>query len=70
MRWKLSLPETAGVSFVGLALGFGAAKLASSVKGKSHGAAMVLTGALLYLLGVVIGANRPAAGYLVDKSAA
>jgi hypothetical protein len=65
MHWNLSPKETAGVLAVGAALAFVANKVSNvQPDQKAHQAVMLAGGTLLYTLGVVIGTNRPAAGYL------
>ena len=69
MDWKLSAGETAGVVGVGLLLAYGAKQLANATKTpEAHQAAMLAGGAVLYTAGVVIGANRPAKGFLPAKT--
>jgi len=60
---KLAPKELAGVTLVGLALGTLGARVASSARGRDHMKAMVVSGAALYVLGVVIGASRPPRGW-------
>ena len=62
--WKLGAKETIGVAAVGLALAFVANKAENTQVGRNHQIAMLAGGTLLYTLGVVIGANRPAGGFL------
>jgi hypothetical protein len=65
MEWNLSPVETAGVVAVGLAMAYGASKVAEATETpKSHQIAMLAGGAAIYTAGVVIGTNRPAAGFL------
>jgi hypothetical protein len=65
MEWSLSAGETAGVAAVGLALAYGANKLANAQSTpEAHQWAMLLGGTVLYTAGVVIGTNRPAQGFL------
>lgn len=68
MKWNLSPVETAGVAAVGLALAFAANKVSNAQKdAKVHQAAMLGGGVLLYTLGVVIGTNRPVAGFVPSR---
>ena len=68
MEWKLSAGETAGVVGVGVVLALGANAIANAAKTPdSHKLAMLAGGAALYTAGVVIGANRPPAGFLPVK---
>ena len=62
MNWKLSGKETVGVFAVGLALAWAARKV--TPMGPAHMTAMLASGAALYTAGVVIGANRPAKGFI------
>ena len=65
MDYKLSGKETAGVIAVGLVTSEIARRAANAMKSnKSHQIAMVVGGATLYYAGVVVGTNRPAAGYI------
>jgi hypothetical protein len=65
VEWNLSAGETAGVAAIGLALAYGANKLANTQEVPAkHQAAVLAGGTLLYTLGVVIGTNRPAQGFL------
>jgi hypothetical protein len=64
MNWKLSPAETAGVLAVGAALAFVSNKLVSQTSGPDHMRAMLASGAVLYTAGVIIGANRPAQGFI------
>jgi len=69
MKYKLSGKETAGVVAVGLIASEVAKRITNSQKTtQSHQTAMLLSGALLYCVGVVIGSNRPPAGYLAMKT--
>ena len=63
MSWKLGPKETAGVAVVGLALAVVANKVANT-QTTHHQTAMLAGGVALYTLGVVIGANRPADGWI------
>lgn len=61
MRWRLSAKETAGVFAVGLAMSYVAVRWRwFAVRPMPP----TLAGAVLYTLGVVIGANRPPRGWL------
>ena len=62
MNWKLSGLETAGVVAVGVALAWAARSV--TPQGRTHMTAMLASGAALYTVGVVVGANRPAAGFI------
>jgi len=65
MQWKLGPKETAGVFAVGLAMAFAADKVTDKVQSpKKHAMALLGATAAIYTVGVVIGANRPPAGYL------
>jgi hypothetical protein len=61
--WNLSPVETAGVVAVGVGLAWLANKV-SNTQTAHHQAAMLAGGATLYALGVVIGTNRPADGWI------
>lgn len=66
--WKLSAGETAGVVAVGLGLGYLSNMVANSqTSDTAHQRAMLLGGAALYTLGVVIGAARPAGGWISSE---
>ena len=68
MKYKLGKKETVAVIGVGLIASEVARRISNSQKTpKTHQSAMLLSGALLYYAGVVIGAGRPPAGYLPDK---
>ena len=61
--WNLSAGETAAVTAVGVGFAWLAAK-AQNTQTTHHQAAMLAGGTALYVLGVVIGTNRPAAGWI------
>jgi hypothetical protein len=61
--WKLGLKETAAVVAVGVGFAWIANK-AENTQTEHHQAAMLAGGTALYVLGVVIGANRPADGWI------
>jgi F0F1-type ATP synthase assembly protein I len=66
--WNLSAKETAGVVAVGVGLGFIANKISNSQKSdQAHQMAMLFGGVALYTLGVVVGTNRPAGGWLAEE---
>lgn len=64
MQTKLSWTEILGVVAVGLAMAYGSNLVTTRFKSqKSHGLAMLVSGAALYTAGVVIGTQRPAEGW-------
>jgi hypothetical protein len=63
MKWPLKQKETLGVIGVGLALAALSNMATSRVSGRSHGTAMLISGAALYTVGVAIGAQRPPGGW-------
>lgn len=69
MEWKLSPLETAGVVGVGLGLAWAANKVSNAqATPQAHQLAMLIGGATLYTAGVVIGANRPAQGWVAGSN--
>jgi hypothetical protein len=64
MQTKMSWTEILGVVAVGLAMAYGSNLVTTRFKApKSHGLAMLISGATLYTVGVVIGTKRPAEGW-------
>ena len=63
LAWKLGRKETAVVVAVGVGLAWLANK-AENTQTEHHQAAMLAGGTALYVLGVVLGANRPADGWI------
>lgn len=64
MQTKMSWTEILGVVAVGLAMAYGSNLVTTRFKSpKSHGLAMLVSGAALYTAGVVIGTKRPAEGW-------
>jgi Mg2+/citrate symporter len=65
MEFNLSAKEAAGVFAVGLAMAFVADKVTDQVQDKkAHTAAILAATAAIYTAGVVIGTNRPPAGFI------
>jgi len=63
-QYKLSGAETAGVVTVGVVLGFISTQMTSRVAPAQHATAVLAGAALIYTLGVVVGTNRPADGFM------
>jgi hypothetical protein len=64
MKWPLKQNETLGVVAVGFALAALSNTATTRVQGRRHATAMLVSGAVLYTLGVAIGASRPPQGWL------
>ena len=65
-QYKLSATETAGVVAAGVVLGIISNQITTSLRrsGREPVYPMVVSGAVLYTLGVVVGTNRPEGGFL------
>ena len=67
MRWNLSLTETLGVATVGVALSLVAEKAAAAQADEStYRKIMYSTAVGMYVLGVVVGTNRPEKGWMIE----
>ena len=64
MKWNLSPKETAGVAVVGILMGGALYYLTDEETGPANLWSVLGGATLIYTLGVVIGTNRPAAGFI------
>jgi len=68
-QWNLSPLETLGVTVVGVGMAFAASKVANmQTTSTAHQVAMVGLPTAIYVAGVIIGTNRPVAGWIEQKS--